>query len=139
MSIMNATCDLPAESPRLVPTQTEREMCAEPRPWGFWGSLGWGLFAVATALFAVVVYTGFWMLTHQLGVPNATDAALAPVSQVALDEFAHVLSQGNQDHGGGSGEASSRLAKIAYFEEHDFKRAISLTTKKPNSSQRNKS
>jgi len=70
---------------------------------------------------------------------NATDAALAPVSQVALDEFAHVLSQGNQDHGGGSGEASSRLAKIAYFEEHDFKRAISLTTKKPNSSQRNKS
>jgi hypothetical protein len=57
-------------------------MFAELRPWGFWGSLGWGLFAVAAALFAVVVYTGAWMLTHQLRIPDFSDAAFGIVAGI---------------------------------------------------------
>jgi hypothetical protein len=50
---------------------------AELRPWGFWGSLGWGLFAMTTALFSVVVFMALWMLTHQLQIPSPQDAAFA--------------------------------------------------------------
>jgi membrane protease YdiL (CAAX protease family) len=54
-------------------------MSAGLHPWGFWGSLAWGLFGVATALFASVVYATLWMLTHQLRVPDSTDAGFANV------------------------------------------------------------
>ena len=82
MSTMIATFDLPTENPRLALSDPARDVRAELRPWRFWGTLGWGLFAVATALFAVVVYTGFWMLTHQLRVPDFSDAAFGIVAGI---------------------------------------------------------
>jgi membrane protease YdiL (CAAX protease family) len=82
MSTMIATFDLPTESPRLALPDPARDARAELRPWGFWGSLGWGLFAMATGLFAVVIYTGFWMLTHQLRIPEASDGAFGTVAGI---------------------------------------------------------
>ena len=82
MSTMIATFDLPTESPRLALSDPARDVRAKLRPWGFWGSLGWGLFAVATALFAVVIYTGFWVLTHQLRIPDSSDAAFGIVAGI---------------------------------------------------------
>ena len=82
MSTMIATFELPAESPRMARPEPVRKVRVELRPWGFWGSLGWALFALVTGLFAVVIYTGFWMLTHQLGIPNASDAAFGIVSGI---------------------------------------------------------
>ena len=84
MSTMIATFELPTEGPRTVRPEPARNVRAELRPWGFWGSLCWGLFALATGLFAVVIYTGFWMLTHQLGIPNASDAAFGTVTGIVV-------------------------------------------------------
>lgn len=47
----------------------------ELRAWGFWASLCWGLFALASGLFGSVIYIVIWMLTHQLQSPNHQDAA----------------------------------------------------------------
>src|SRR5436853_988605 len=74
MSTIVATFDLPQASP-LSARAPLRE--AELRPWGFWGSLGWGLFAVVTGLFATVIFTLIWMLTHQFRLPNPEDPAFA--------------------------------------------------------------
>lgn len=82
MSTMIATFDLPTENPRLALSDPARDVRGKLRPWGFWGTLGWGLFAVAAALFAVVVYTGFWMLTHQLRIPDFSDAAFGIVAGI---------------------------------------------------------
>jgi uncharacterized protein len=82
MSTMIATFDLPTENPRLALSDPARDVRGRLRPSGFWGTLGWGLFAVATALFAVVVYTGFWMLTHQLRIPDFSDAAFGIVAGI---------------------------------------------------------
>jgi membrane protease YdiL (CAAX protease family) len=82
MSTMIATFDLPTENPRLALSDPARDVRASLRPWGFWGTLGWGLFAMATALFAVVIYMGFWMLTHQLRIPDASDAAFSVVAGI---------------------------------------------------------
>jgi uncharacterized protein len=76
MSMLVATFDLPQASPLSARTPL-REVRAEARPWGFWASLGWGLFAVATGLFAAVISTVIWMLTHQLRFPNPADPAFA--------------------------------------------------------------
>jgi membrane protease YdiL (CAAX protease family) len=83
MSTMIATFDLPTERARLALPGSAGDARAELRPWGFWGSLGWGLFAMATGLFAVVIYTGVWMLTHQLRIPVASDAAFGIVAGIA--------------------------------------------------------
>jgi membrane protease YdiL (CAAX protease family) len=66
----------------LVPTfslpYTPALACAaELRPWGFWGSLGWGIFAITAAFFSIVVFMALWMLTHQLQVPSPQDPAFA--------------------------------------------------------------
>jgi membrane protease YdiL (CAAX protease family) len=82
MSTMIATFDLPTESSRLALPDPARDVRAKLRPWGFWGSLGWGLFAAATALFAVVIYTGLWMLTHQLSIPDPADPAFGIVAGI---------------------------------------------------------
>jgi hypothetical protein len=82
VSTMIATFDLPTESRRSTLFKPGRDFRGELPPWGFWGSLGWGFFAVATALFAVVIYTGFWMLTHQLRIPNSSDAAFGIVAGI---------------------------------------------------------
>jgi len=50
----------PAASNPAVGARTSAEVRAEPRPWGFWGSLGWGLFAVVTGLFAAIISTVVW-------------------------------------------------------------------------------
>jgi membrane protease YdiL (CAAX protease family) len=77
MSTMVETFDLPHAS--LLPAPG-RAVQAELRPWGFWGSLGCGVFAMATGLFAVVIYQMIWMLTHQFHIPNAEDVAFANVA-----------------------------------------------------------
>ena len=46
MSTMIATFDLPTESPQLAPSYPTRDGRAKLCPWDFWGTLGWGLFAV---------------------------------------------------------------------------------------------
>jgi len=93
MSIMNVTRDMP--NPPLAWTGAEpvTQVAAQAslRPWGFWASLGWGLFALVTAVFAIVVCTMVWMLAHQFRIPTATDAgfgtlagALAPVAAIVV-------------------------------------------------------
>jgi len=82
MSMMIATFDLPHESTRSALGASGRGDRADLRPWGFWGSLGWGLFSVATGLFAAVIYTVIWMLTHQLHTPNPQDPAFATVTGI---------------------------------------------------------
>jgi hypothetical protein len=82
MSTMIATFHLPAENPRLALSDPARDVRASLRPWGFWGTLGWGLFAMAAALFAVVIDMGFWMLTHQLRIPDPSDAAFSVVAGI---------------------------------------------------------
>src|ERR1700722_18791696 len=77
-----AAFDLHHASPLPALPAPAREVRAELRPWGFWGSLGWGLFAVATGLFAAVIYTAIWMLTHQLHSPNPEDPAFAIVAGI---------------------------------------------------------
>jgi membrane protease YdiL (CAAX protease family) len=79
MSTMDATFNLtslPAHAPA-------REVRAELGPWGFWGSLGWALFAVATGWFAAIVYTMVWMLTHQLSLANPQDVSFSTAAGIA--------------------------------------------------------
>jgi membrane protease YdiL (CAAX protease family) len=80
MSSMVATFEVPHARPQQALSAPVREVRAENRPWGFWGSLGWGLFAVATGLFAGVIYTVIWMLTNQLHIPDPKDPAFATVA-----------------------------------------------------------
>jgi membrane protease YdiL (CAAX protease family) len=82
MSSMIATFDLPPTSPRLASPEAARDVRAGLSPWGFWGSLGWGLFAVATTLFALVIYSLFWMLAHQLSIPNPEDPAFSTLAGI---------------------------------------------------------
>jgi membrane protease YdiL (CAAX protease family) len=77
MSTIAATFDLPQTSPLSTLRASMPEVQAELRPWGFWGSLVWGLVAVATGLFAAVFYTVIWMLTHQLRTPSPEDISYA--------------------------------------------------------------
>ena len=88
MSTMVATFDLPQASPLSALRAPMREVRAELRPWGFWASLGWGLFAVAMGLFAAVIYTLIWMLTHELRIPNAEDAAFATATAIMASAVA---------------------------------------------------
>ncbi len=59
-----------------------REVGTGLRAWGFWGSLGWGVFAAATGVFAAVVYAAIWMLTHQFHSPSPEDPAFAIVAGI---------------------------------------------------------
>ena len=78
MSTMLATLD-ERGAPTLTLSAPARDVSAGLHPWGFWSSLAWGLFGVATALFASVAYATLWMLTHELRVPDPADAAFANV------------------------------------------------------------
>ncbi len=90
MSIMNPACELAIAPP--APSGTERVTQVMARPWGFWASLGWGLFAVATAFFAAAACVIVWMLTHQLRIPNAADAVFSNlVGAVSLTASSAVL------------------------------------------------
>ena len=79
MSTIDATYSLPQAG--ALPA---RELRAESGPWGFWGSLGWGLFAIATGLFATVVLTVIWMATHGFRVVSPEDVAYATTSAILI-------------------------------------------------------
>jgi uncharacterized protein len=79
MSTMDAAYNLPQAG--TLPT---RELRAEPNPWGFWGSLGWSAFAMATGVFAVFVFTIIWMLTHGLLVVNPEDKHFATATGILI-------------------------------------------------------
>lgn len=78
MSTMDAAFNLPQAG--ALPA---REVRAEPGPWGFWGSLGWALFAMATGMVAVFIYTMIWMLTHQLRFANPQDTSFSTAAGIA--------------------------------------------------------
>ena len=61
MSTMDVTFNLP-QAGSLPAHAPVREVRSELGPWGFWGSLGWGLFAVATSIVAVFIYMIIWTL-----------------------------------------------------------------------------
>jgi uncharacterized protein len=82
MPPMVAAFDLPQASPLPALRAPRREVRAERRPWGFWGSLGWCLFAVATGLFAVVIYAVIWMLMHQFRAPHPDDTESANMAGI---------------------------------------------------------
>jgi membrane protease YdiL (CAAX protease family) len=79
MSTMDAAVSLPQAG-----TLPARALRAESGPWGFWGSLGWGLFAIATGFFAVVVFTVIWMVTHGTWVVGPADVAYTTSSAVLI-------------------------------------------------------
>ena len=83
MSTIDAAYNLP-QAGALPAHDLVRDVRTAPGPWGFWGSLGWGAFAGATGLFAVIVYTLIWMLTHGLRVANSEDQAFATVSGILV-------------------------------------------------------
>jgi len=56
----------------------------KPGPWGFWGSLGWGFFAIATGIFSVVLFVIGWMLTHGLRTVNFDDQVFAELSGIVI-------------------------------------------------------
>jgi membrane protease YdiL (CAAX protease family) len=78
MSTMTGTFDLSHASP--LPARPAAGIAAGARPWGFWGTLGWGLFSVAAGFVAAMAYTVIWMLTHQLRAPDPAEAAYATVT-----------------------------------------------------------
>jgi membrane protease YdiL (CAAX protease family) len=84
MSATAAIFDVPHAHPPQGLSAPVREVRAELRPWGFWGSLGWGLFALGTGLFAGVIYTAIWTLTHQLHIPDPKDPAFATVAGMVV-------------------------------------------------------
>jgi CAAX protease family protein len=82
MSTMDATFNLP-QAGSLPAHAPVREVRAELGPWGFWGSLGWGLCAAATGIVAVFIYMIIWMLTHQLRLVSPQDVSFSTVAGIA--------------------------------------------------------
>jgi membrane protease YdiL (CAAX protease family) len=78
-----STIDTAYSLPQAGSMPAHAPVRAELGPWGFWGSLGWGLFAVLTGFFAVIVYTLIWMLTHQLRLVNPQDVSYSTVASIA--------------------------------------------------------
>jgi len=76
MSTMTNTFDLPHAIALPAPV-------AAARPWGFWATLGWGLFAAATGFFAAVTCAVIWTLTHRLHLPDPADAVYTLAAMVA--------------------------------------------------------
>ena len=82
MSTMDVTFTLP-QAGSLPAHAPVREVRSELGPWGFWGSLGWGLCAAATGMVAVFIYTIIWMLTHQLRLVSPQDLSFSMVAGIA--------------------------------------------------------
>jgi membrane protease YdiL (CAAX protease family) len=78
MSTMDATFSLPQAS--ALPTH---EVRSELGPWGFWGSLGWGLCAAVTGIVAFFIYMIIWMLTHQFRLVDPQDLSFSMVAGIA--------------------------------------------------------
>lgn len=81
MSTIDTAYTLPQASalPGYAPAADIRH-----EPWGFWGSLGWGLFAMATGFFAVIIFSGIWMLTHGVRMPDFESPTFSEQSGVLL-------------------------------------------------------
>jgi membrane protease YdiL (CAAX protease family) len=78
MSMITAS-DLPHASPGPAPAVPS----TQPRPWGFWATLGWALFALFSGPFSIISYYGLiWTLTHELRIPGANDAVFADVTGI---------------------------------------------------------
>jgi uncharacterized protein len=78
MSVMTSTVDLSHTSPLPMPPARTTDL----RPWGFWATLGWGLFAVLTGLFAAVAYVIIWMLTHGVHLPDPENAIFSNIAGI---------------------------------------------------------
>ena len=78
MSTMDAAYNLP-QAGTLPAHALVRDTLTAPGPWGFWGSLGWCLFAGAAGVVAVFLYTISWMITHGFRTANPQDMAYAEV------------------------------------------------------------
>jgi membrane protease YdiL (CAAX protease family) len=70
---------LPQEPPAPAPAARD-----EVRPWGFWGTLGWGLLAVAVGFLAAIGYALIWTLTHQNQWPKVEDARYAETASLMV-------------------------------------------------------
>ena len=70
-----ATFEVPTENPRVA--RAEQDVRAELRPWGFWGSLGWWLLALAAGFLAAVISTFIWSANHPFAISGASNEALA--------------------------------------------------------------
>jgi membrane protease YdiL (CAAX protease family) len=55
---------------------------AQPGPWGFSATLGWGLLAAFAGLVAGKGYSVIWMLTHQLRNPDADNAIYGNMASI---------------------------------------------------------
>jgi membrane protease YdiL (CAAX protease family) len=83
MSTIDTAYSLPQAG--VLPTHAfVHDVRAKLGPWGFWGSLGWGLLAGAAGMFAVFVYTIIWMLTHGLQLANAEDPSYATATGILV-------------------------------------------------------
>ncbi|HLN08386.1 MAG TPA: type II CAAX endopeptidase family protein [Xanthobacteraceae bacterium] len=76
MSTMTGSFDLPHACPLPAPLP-------EPRPWGFWATLGWGVFAAATGFFAAMMCAVIWILSDGLRLPDPADAAYSLTAMIA--------------------------------------------------------
>ena len=82
MSTMDVAFDLP-QAGTLPAHAPVRDVRSELRPWGFWGSLGWGLCAAAMGIVAVFICTIIWMLTHQLRLASPQDVPFSTAVGIA--------------------------------------------------------
>jgi membrane protease YdiL (CAAX protease family) len=63
--------ELPNQTPPTEQSEQVHDVRAELRPWGFWASLGWGLFALATPLLAAFIYLVIWSRMHRIAILSA--------------------------------------------------------------------
>ena len=84
MSMVNAAFELPTASPPQAPSRAQPDTRAVLPAWGFWGSLGWGLLALAIGFFAIVIHALAWKLTHPLKTPDAADAAFGAAAAAII-------------------------------------------------------
>jgi membrane protease YdiL (CAAX protease family) len=79
-----ATCDVPSTNLLPAPAAPPPSATAQPRPWGFWATLGWGLLAACAGVLALIGYVVIWMLTHQLRTPDLDDAFHSELAGVVM-------------------------------------------------------
>jgi membrane protease YdiL (CAAX protease family) len=63
--------ELPNQTSPTEQSEPVRDVRAELRPWGFWASLGWGLFTFATTLLAAFIYLAIRSRIHQVTILSA--------------------------------------------------------------------